>query len=347
MRCALALAFAGSLAAQEPQFGVQSRLVLVPATVTDAKGRSLEGLDASDFVLLDNGRPRKVVVDSFATGVAPIALVIAVQASGISGPVLAKVQKIGAMIQPLITGERGCAALVSFADRVNWLEGCTSNADALVRAFGQLRPGEEKSGRMLDAVHEAVERLRRRTDMRRVLLLISESRDRGSETGLETALVAAEAAGVTVYAATYSAITTAFITRPSDRHPNDGAKGPELPRREPESPPGRERVPIPPPSSRVDIPGAIGELVRLGRTNTTQALASRTGGTTFPFTRQKGLENAIQKLAEELHTQYVLSFAPDSAEPGYHRLEVRVTREGRWRVRARQGYWSGGGGEAR
>ena len=98
MKTVLSLALAVSLLAQEPRFDVQSRLVLVPATVTDAKGRSVDGLELTDFVVLDDGRPQKVSVDSFGTGVAPIALVIAVQSSGISAAVLAKVRKIGAMI---------------------------------------------------------------------------------------------------------------------------------------------------------------------------------------------------------------------------------------------------------
>ena len=269
------------------------------------------------------------------------------QSSGISAPVLAKLQKIGAMIQPLITGERGCGALLSFAERIDWLQDCTNDQEGLARAFVRLRPGEDKSGRMLDAVHDAVARLRSRANVRRVLLLISESRDRGSETDLDAALAAAEAAGVAVYAATYSAIMTAFTTKPGDAAPPRETKGPSLPRREPESPPGRERVPIPPPSSRVDILGGIGELVRLRETNTTDVLTSRTGGTTYSFTRQKGLEQAIERLGVELHTQYVLSFAPEAMEPGYHRLEVRVRRGGNLTVRARQGYWSGGCGVPR
>ena len=102
MKTVLALALAFPLLAQEPRFNVQSRLVLVPATVTDSKGRPVDGVADADFVVLDDGRPQKVSVDSFATGVAPIALVIAVQSSGISAAVLAKVRKIGAMIQPLV-----------------------------------------------------------------------------------------------------------------------------------------------------------------------------------------------------------------------------------------------------
>jgi VWFA-related protein len=332
-------ALAVSLFAQDPRFDVQSRLVLVPVTVTDGKGRVIEGLDTSDFLVRDNGRPVKVAVDTFTTGVAPIALIVAVQSSGISAPVLAKVLKIGAMIEPLITGERGCAGLLSFAEKVEWLQDCTNDADALTRAFQRLRTGQEKSARMLDAVHEAIERLRARPHVRRVLLLISESRDRGSETDLESALLGAEAAGITIYAATYSAIRTAFTTRPSDNPPPPQPKAPPLPTREPESPPGRERGPIPPPSQRLDMLGGLAEIVRMGKTNTTQVLTSRTGGVTLPFTRQKGLEEAIEKLGGELHTQYVLSFAPEAASPGHHTIEVRITRKGEFRVRARPAYW--------
>lgn len=340
MRYAPALALAILLAAQEYQFDAQPRLVLVPVTVTDAKGRAIDGLEASDFLILDNGRPQRAVVDTFVTGVAPIALVIAVQSSGISTVVLAKVQKIGAMIQPLISGERGCAALVSFAERVRWHQDCTNNADALVAAFQQLEPGQDKTAHMLDAVHEAIERLRRRPNSRRVLLLISESRDRGSESSLDAVVMAAQRAGVSVYAATYSAFKTALIAKPSESAQPRYPQGLPPPSREPESPPGRERMPVPPPEQRVDILGGIGELARMGQTNTTQVLTSATGGVVLRFTRQKGLETAIEKLGAELHSQYVLSFTPETPAPGYHRLEVRLVRRSEFRIRARPGYWA-------
>jgi VWFA-related protein len=195
MRACPILAAVASLFAQEPRFDVRSRLVLVPATVTDARGRSVDGLDSPDFVVLDNGRPQKTIVDTIGTGVAPIALVIAVQSSGISAAAVEKVQRIGSMIQPLVTGERGAAALVSFDQRIRWIQDFTSVPGALDRAFPQIRPltspGEDKEARMLDAVQEAVERLGTRANARRVLLLISESRDRGSETALDAVLLAA------------------------------------------------------------------------------------------------------------------------------------------------------------
>lgn len=337
MRLSVAILLACTAGAQEPTFDAQSRLVLVPVTITDSKGRFVDGLEASDFLLYDNGVAQRTAVDTIATGVAPIALVVAVQSSGISVPVLAKVQKIGAMIQPLITGERGCAAVVSFDESLHWLQECTNDPDSIARAFAGLRPGEQKSARMLDAVHAAIHRLRQRPNARRVVLLISESRDRGSESELEAVVMAAQGAGVTIYAFTYSAFKTAFTTKQSK---NETPPEPRLPRpnrTEPLS--GKGRVPIPPSEQRMDILGGFEELARLGKVKDSEVLTEKTGGTTHSFARLKGLEDAVAKLGAELHSQYVLSFVPETKEPGYHHLQVKVQREGKFRVRTRPGYW--------
>jgi hypothetical protein len=135
---------ATTLAAEDPTYSVQSRRVLVPVTVTDRKGRAVDGLEAGSFVVLDNGRPRQATVDTLATGVAPVALAIAVQSSGISAAALDKVRKIGPMIQPLVTGERGCAAVLAFDEQVRWLQRCTGNADSIARALARLQTGEPK-----------------------------------------------------------------------------------------------------------------------------------------------------------------------------------------------------------
>ncbi len=338
MRLLVAFAVIASLAAQEPGFQTESRLVMVPAFVTNAKGRNMDALTASDFVLLDNGRKQTIVLDTFETGNAPIALIVAVQSSGISVPVLEKVRKIGAMIQPLITGDRGCAGLVSFAEKVQWRQECTNDVEKLASAFDKLAPGENKSACMLDAAHEAIERLRKRPNARRVLLLISESKDRGSETELETVVINAQAAGVTVYAATYSAFKTAFTTKSSQNDPPPEPLYPRANRTETLTPKGR--VPIPLSEQRVDFLGGMGELIRLGKAKDTDALTKATGGTNFPFARLKGLESAIEKLGSELHTQYILSFTPVSPEPGFHTLEVLVPGKKEAKIRSRPAYWS-------
>lgn len=331
MRSLFILLAACGLAAQDPNFDVQSRFVLVPVTVRDAKGQAVDGLETSDFVLLDNGRRQSAVVDTIGTGVAPVALVIAVQSSGISAPVLDKVRQISSMVQPLLTGARGCAALVAFSEQVKWLQECTADANLLDQAFAKLQPGEAKAARMLDAAHEAIDRLRQRK-ARRVLLLISESRDRGSETGLGTLLLAAQRNGVSVYAATYSAFQTAFTQKSPQQSPR--RRGPATPNVIPNDP---SVVPL---EARMDILGGFAELRRLGMVNTTKVLTEQTGGLAFSFLRQKGLETVIEKLSSELHTQYVLGFTPESTEAGYHQIEVRVKGRTGLRLRSRPGYWA-------
>ncbi len=198
---------------------------------------------------------------------------------------------------------------------------------------------------MLDAVHDSIERLRAIPKARRVLLLISESPDRGSETTLEAATVAAQTAGVAIYALNYSALKTAFTSK----LPVAGARRALKPKM-PEDflgwvngmPPGRYN-PWPkrlPPEQQVDAIGAIGELLRLGKTNTAEALTKATGGATLSFLKQKSLEAAIQRFGTELHSQYVISFAPDARAPGHHRIEVRLARPGEMQIRARPGYWA-------
>src|SRR5580658_7338078 len=104
-------------------------LVLVPVTVTDTKGKFVDGLKAEDFVLYDDGMPqRELQVDSSDTVPAPVALVAAVQTNGISLPALAKIRKIGGMLQPLLSGEKGEAAVLSYDDDVHLLQEFTRDS---------------------------------------------------------------------------------------------------------------------------------------------------------------------------------------------------------------------------
>ena len=50
-----------------------------------------------------------------------------------------------------------------------------------------------------------------------------------------------------------------------------------------------------------------------------------TGGEQFFFVKQKGLEDAVQRISQEIRSQYLISYQPNNAgEPGYHRLVVVV-----------------------
>jgi VWFA-related protein len=68
-------------------------------------------------------------------------------------------------------------------------------------------------------------------------------------------------------------------------------------------------------------------------------LASDTGGTLIPISRDGSLASTFRRSLDEFRASYVLHFAPRGvARSGAHTLTVRVNRPGMFEVRARSGY---------
>jgi VWFA-related protein len=299
---------------RNPTIRTNVPLVLVPVTVTDRKGKFINGLSVDDFVVGDNGIRQKIRMDTSDTVVAPVSLVVAVQCSGISAAVLAKINKVGAMIQPLVIGERGRAAVVAFDDEVRVFQDFTSDGTKIRIAFEKIQGRVIKAGRMIDAAAESVKMLETRPESsRRILLILSESRDRGSKSKLPQVIEQAQRASVMIYPATYSAHATPWTARPEDNPNMPG--GP-------------------------DYLGGIGELLRKTKINDADIFARATGGRHVSFETLKGLEETISRAGEDIHSQYLLSFVPSSSEAGYHALTVAIPSRPEWLIRARPGYWT-------
>ncbi|MGD1069366.1 MAG: VWA domain-containing protein [Bryobacteraceae bacterium] len=297
--------------AQDQSFRVETRVVQVPVTVTDAKGRNVEGLTARDFTVLDDNRPRQIAIDTFGTGAAPISLVVAVQNSAISAAALAKIRRVGGMIQPLVIGRRGEAAVLTFDSEIDWARDFSRSSDAIQNAMKSLSIGSPTQARMFDAILEAAGRMRPRPG-RKVLLILAESRDRGSKAHLDEVLQTVERDGIEIFAASYSAYATAFADKSGE---------------------------LPPPSE-ANYLSVFTELARLGKTNDLQALTQATGGSDYPFLKERAIEKAIEKLGVDVHSQYILSFPPEAGHKGMHQIAVSLPGRGNLLIRARQAYWS-------
>jgi len=299
---------------RNPDIKIGVPLVLVPVTVTDKRGQFMDGLGAGDFVVLDEGVKQKVRLDTSDTVLAPISLVIAIQSSGISQPVLAKVRKVGGMIQPLVTGERGYVAVLQFDNEVRTIQDFTRDGNRMRGAFESVIARTLKTARLIDAVAEGVDMLATRPEQsRRVMLVFSESRDRGSLLKTPAVIEKAQRAGVSIYIATYSAHATAWTAKPEDNPP----------------------LPMGP-----DFIGGIVELARMGKANDAELFAKATGGRHLSFATLKGLEESIARTGEELHSQYLLSFSPaESSNKGFHKIVVSVPAMANVVIRARPGYW--------
>jgi VWFA-related protein len=74
-------------------------------------------------------------------------------------------------------------------------------------------------------------------------------------------------------------------------------------------------------------------------------IAAATGGGYFDLTSTNDLAAMFARVADELHHQYALGFAPDKLDGKMHALDVRVTGDGRV-VRARRSYLARAGGNS-
>jgi VWFA-related protein len=297
----------------DPTFRSTVPLVVLPVSVTSADNAFLDGLEAQHFRVLDNGKAREIRLDTSDSLSTPLALVIAIQSNDIANSALLKIQKTGAMIQPLITGERGHTAILSFDERVQLRQEFTNNPTLITQSFQQLKGNPTRLARTNDAVAEAARLLRLRPlSERKVLLVIGESKDRGSKSNFEDTLKLIQTQNISVFFLSFSAYATAFTTRGSDYKP---------------------------PAGGLNLLAVFGELGRNASTHTAELLTASSGGRRFSFATSKGLEQALSRLGEEIHSQYLLSFTADSTSPGFHTVEISLPGHPTAKVQSRPGYW--------
>jgi Ca-activated chloride channel homolog len=68
-----------------------------------------------------------------------------------------------------------------------------------------------------------------------------------------------------------------------------------------------------------------------------KTLAEQTGGGYFELSRADQMTSTFTRVAQELHSQYMLGFSPENRDGKTHKLEVRVKKPG-MTVRARKSY---------
>jgi len=339
----LLIALSGLLCwAQEEQpeqvFRTETNVVQVPVTVKTSNGGYVNGLQKADFRLYDNDKLQKTDLDVEFT---PVSMVVAIQRNNRTEAVLPHVKQIGPLLDQLVLGEQGEAALLAFDHRIEVIQDWTSNGVEFTQALEKLRPGSQTSV-VVDAVMEGVRMLRRRPEnRRRILLLISETRDRGSEGRMRDALLEAEFGGVTIYTVNMNRALTALTTQrepaPPDRIPPAARP---LAGHVPQTPTEAARFSV---DQTFDFKPIIGEIFTqvhgLFVPNHAEVFTQYTGGREYSFSNLKGLESALSDIGQEIHSQYLLSYTPNNTdEAGYHDIRVEVSRPG-LDVRARPGYW--------
>ena len=325
---------------------LQSILVNTPVTVRGASGEMVHTLEAKDFRVTDNGVEQKIT--HFDLGGDPISLVVVVETSSRIDPLMAQIRKTGILLTQAVAGPTGETAIIGFNDSVDKLLDFTSNTDTVERTMSRLREGT--SGvRLYDAMALGVEMLSGRpevsaTDLghRRVMLVMAEAHDDGSDAKLGEVLRQAQLANVTIYSVGLSSTRALLQKKPDNKGPT---------RATPEGTFG-----MPPPPGTVQTPGNDGsqplggDLLALAAwavqhakdkitSHALELAATATGGAHLATWKDRSIEKALDEIGGELHAQYTLSYTPSGTDPnGYHQISVVVDRKD-LTVRARPGYY--------
>jgi VWFA-related protein len=341
----LALAVVTLVAAQEPTFRANVPVVLVPVTVTDRHNKFGAGLTAGDFTLLVDGKPRAFQLDTADAVVAHLAIAVVVQTNDSSREANLKVRKIGSLIQPLVAGDRGRVAVLGYGESTTMLADFTHDPNQITAAFrGTATAQNGIIARQLDAVLDAARLLSTRPpDERKVIIIVGESKDRGSRAPLNRVVEEIQRQAITVYAATWSPYKTALTTRGTDT-PNAPAGVPDDVAQQVQFGAATANPHVAPQLSgggSGNILAGAGEIARLLEKDSARYLVEATGGEKLSFATLKKLEQDVARLGQQLHSQYMLSFPANDATPGYHTIEVQLRAPKHQRVQTRAGYYTG------
>jgi VWFA-related protein len=339
---------AGLLAAQEPtkppepqepasaDIVVNYQFVMAPVIVHDARGNVVSGLTPLDFELYDNGKLQKITEDATTH---PISMVVAVQASANMEKLLPDIRKIGSLFSGLVLGENGELAVLSFDHRIQTMTEFTSDPEKISDAFKKIKSGSSPNHVNDAALQGAYMLGRRDKSRRRVLLLLSETRDNGSEVTVRDVLTKAEFSDITVYAVEVSHLLTSLTTH--NEPPRPTGIPPEA-RHLPAGIIGTQTTDAQ--QNMGDYSPIIKEIFTAVKaifiSNPQEVYTKYTGGREYSYMTQKGLQQAISDIGNDIHSSYLLTYLPNNTnEAGYHEIEVKILKPG-LKVTTRPGYWS-------
>ena len=290
--------------ASRPTIRSTSELVIVPALVRSSSGEPLTDLQASDFRVSDNGIEQRVFVEQGRGQ--PLAVVVVMQTGGVASSQLQNYSKLDKMIEETLGGSNRALALVTFDSRPDEIWGFPPLVDGLYYALTH-QEGGDNGAAILDAVSCAIQLLEPQPpNFRRIILLLSQGQDHGSEGHAEDVLQLLGKNNTTVYSLMFSSENNAKRRR---RGRHDSAS-----------------------SSVSAISNAI-------RTASAEQLAAQSGGESATFSDQGELEKQLVTFADDIDNEYILSFTPSSRQFGLHTIVVQIDKAAPATITARKTYW--------
>jgi Ca-activated chloride channel family protein len=181
------------------------RLVLLPASVEDKRGRIVTGLTARDFRLTDEKVPQQIKYFSVESD-EPVSIAFVLDVSGSmrqSGKIDAAKEAIRFFVDQLRSQDR--FALICFADdQVSWVTEFTSDRRRFVERL-MVQEGYGQTA-LNDAVASIPKLVDERATGRKAIVLITDGVDNASKLTLEQAVVTARKVEVPIFTVGFSTL---------------------------------------------------------------------------------------------------------------------------------------------
>jgi len=301
--CAFALATAPVPAAQQPVFRGTTEAVRVFVTVTDRDGKLVTSLTKDDFELRDDGKPQPIT--QFDNTPQPIRLIVMLDvATSMQGnlPLLrASADQLFARLRP-----DDVARVGTFGKDVEISPEFTHDAGQL-RAALPTYIAQDAATPLWRGIDQAITGFQESGDERAVILVLSDGKDTSSLTvghpvSQGEVIDRARRQDVMIYAIGM-----------------------------------RSRGPRPPMAGGIG-PGSLQGMLLADMPDPGLArVAEESGGGYIEIRFGQDLGAAFAAVADELHTQYLLGFAPTKRDGKVHDISIKVTKSG-FKPRARKSY---------
>ena len=288
---------------QQPTFRAGSDVVRVFVTAMDRDGRLVTTLTRDNFEVRDDGKPQPIT--QFDNTPQPVRLIVMLDVSGSMEGNLPLLREAGSQLFARFRPD-DVARVGSFGEDVTISPSFTHDPEQLAAAMPtSINPNAPTP--LWRGIDEAIETFGKDDDRRKVILVLSDGKDTSSMGfGRHTA----SQGGVIDHARDQDVMIYAVGMRSRGRQrmpPGMGRGGLEAMMLDDMPDPGLARV------------------------------AEETGGGYIEIRFGQDLGAAFAGVADELHTQYLLGYAPPKRDGKAHSINVRVTQGG-VKARARKSY---------
>jgi len=205
--------FSPAFAQDDDIIKVESTLVVLNTTITDAKGLPVSGLKQTQFKVFEDGQEQNI--DFFDTEKTPFAAVILIDTSG---SMEARISMARSAAINFLDGLRpdDVTAIYNFDTKVSLVQNFSNSRDITEKIFDLKADGYTA---LNDAIFKAAQELAERPEKRKAIIVLSDGADNKSGRSADKVLKAALVSNVTIYTIDMSMTDTGG----KDRLQNQGA----------------------------------------------------------------------------------------------------------------------------